>query len=79
MKNMRKKKQQKELKGSYPQVLPDKMTYAQTALFLDVSVRTLHTWVKRGSVPHYRVGRRVYFIEADLLRWIETCRVEVVE
>ncbi len=70
------KRQQDGLK---PPIIAAKMTYAHTANFLGVSERTLRRWVKRDRIPHYKLGRRVYFDELDLLRWIETCRVEVTE
>ena len=62
-----------------PPIVAEKMTYQHTANFLGVSTRTLRRWVKRDRIPHYKLGRRVYFEEQDLLRWVETCRVEIIE
>ena len=70
----RQKKQSKEYKGSYPSALAGKMSYDEAALFLDVSKRTLQKRVKAGTVPHYRIGHRVYFSEGQLLEWIESCK-----
>lgn len=57
--------------------LRGKMRYDNTALFLGVSVRTLRRWVRSKTIPFYRIGRRVYFEEAELLDWIANCHVEV--
>ena len=59
--------------------LRGKMRYDNTALFLGVSVRTLRRWVRAKAIPFYRIGRKVYFEEAELLEWIANCHVEVVE
>ena len=69
----------KQRKGLSTPILPDKMTLTDTSNFLAVSERTIRRWVRRDNIPYYKVGRRVYFQETDLLRWIESCRVEVIE
>jgi excisionase family DNA binding protein len=71
--DMRKKKQ-RDSKVTIAGVLAEKMDYGQTATFLGVSKRTLGEWVKSGAVPHYKVGRRVYFDEGQLFEWLESCR-----
>ena len=47
----------------------DRMSYSilEVAKTLGVSSRTVHTLVKRGDLPHFRVGQRV-LIPADALR-----------
>ena len=69
----------KQRKSLSTPILPGKMTYADTAKWLTVSERTIRRWVRKDNIPYYKVGRRVYFQETDLLRWIESCRVEVIE
>ena len=69
----------KHRKGLSAPILPDKMTLDDTENFLGVGQRTIRRWVRRDNIPYYKIGRRVYFTEADLLRWIESCRVEVIE
>jgi len=61
------------------QPLRAKMDYNATALFLGVSMRTIKRWVKDEAIPHYRIGRRVYFDESRLFEWIGDCHVEVVD
>jgi len=61
------------------QAMRGKMRYEDTALFLGVSARTLKRWVKAKAIPYYRIGRRVYFEESELLVWIGNCHVEVGE
>ena len=70
----RNKKKLREQRGTITQALAGKMDYDQAALFLGVSRRTLGKWVKAGAVPHYKIGRRVYFDEGQLFLWIESCR-----
>ena len=64
----------KQRKGLSPPIVADKMTYEHTANFIGVSERTLRRWVRRDSIPHYKLGRRVYFNKVDLFDWIESCR-----
>ena len=68
----------KQRKSMSKPILTGEMTYSDTADFLSVSERTVRRWVRSKNIPHYKIGRRVYFTEADLLRWIESCRVEVI-
>lgn len=51
------------------------LSYTQAAAKLAVPVGTLRAMVSRKRVPHIRLGPRVVkFDEAELDRWIESCR-----
>jgi excisionase family DNA binding protein len=47
----------------------DRLSYSilEVAKTLGVSSRTVHSLIKRGEIPHFRVGQRV-LIPADALR-----------
>ncbi|WNS82227.1 helix-turn-helix domain-containing protein [Domibacillus sp. DTU_2020_1001157_1_SI_ALB_TIR_016] len=47
-----------------------KMTIKEAAAFLGVYPGTLYRYVQEGSVPHYRVGRRIFFSQETLSDWI---------
>jgi excisionase family DNA binding protein len=48
------------------------LTLREAAQKLRVSERTLREYVKRGIVPHLRLGRNILFPLRALERWIET-------
>jgi len=39
--------------------------------FLRVSKTTLFRMVKKGEVPHVRIGRKIYFVKDAVQGWIE--------
>lgn len=43
----------------------------EIAAFLDVSLVTLHDWMKRGLPSHKQRGR-VYFLKSEVLAYIKT-------
>ncbi|WP_082087789.1 helix-turn-helix domain-containing protein [Domibacillus indicus] len=47
-----------------------RMTIKQAAVFLGVYPGTLYRYVQEGTVPHYRVGRRIFFTQETLSEWI---------
>jgi excisionase family DNA binding protein len=49
----------------------------QTAAdLLGICGRTLHTYLKQGLIPHYRMGRVIRFKTDELIQFIEQdCRV----
>jgi excisionase family DNA binding protein len=48
------------------------LTLREAAEKLRISERTLREYVKRGTVPHLRLGRNILFPLRALERWIET-------
>jgi excisionase family DNA binding protein len=56
--------------------LPDLLTPAEVAAWLKTSVKAVYSKAERGSLPGaVRVGRRLYFIRAELLDSLERSRV----
>lgn len=55
--------------GRNDENFPEFLTYPQAAALLQVSERTLWTWVHERGVPHFRIGRTVRFSRSALLRW----------
>jgi excisionase family DNA binding protein len=48
----------------------------EAAKWLGVSTRTLDTYMQRGLVPYYKIGRTVRFKLADLEEHLrKTCRI----
>lgn len=39
------------------------------AELLSVSKRTIYGWVQQGRIPYRKAGRRVLFLESELLEW----------
>ena len=56
--------------------LPDLLTAKEVAAWLRTTVKAVYAKAERGSLPGAtRVGRRLYFLRADLLRFVEQGRV----
>jgi len=52
--------------------LGDKMTYSDTAEYLEVTVRTVQRWMRKLGLPYYRIGGRIYFNKSDLDEWLKS-------
>jgi len=48
------------------------LTVKEAASFLKITVSTLYTKVCRGEVPAYKPGRRLFFDQQELAKWIST-------
>lgn len=48
---------------------PRFLSVQQAAQFLGVSPRTLYTWVEEMRIPFRKAGRRVLFLESELVEW----------
>lgn len=55
------------------------LTKTDVARMLAVTPRTIDTWMKRGTLPYFRIGTKlVRFDEGDIRTTLETsCRVGV--
>lgn len=52
--------------------LPDLLSVAQLADYLDVPVSTIHFWRGKGEgPPALKVGRRLRWRVEDVIRWLE--------
>ena len=45
------------------------LSVREAAEFLRVSKRTLYGWVSQRALPHRKAGRRVLFLESELVEW----------
>ena len=56
---------------------PAKMTRKQAAEYIGVTEGTLSVWActKRHSIPHYKLGKKVVYLRADLDAWLQSRRV----
>lgn len=52
--------------------LTEILTISETAKFLSVSLPTLYQKTAKSEIPHFKVGRKLYFKKSDLLNWIES-------
>lgn len=56
--------------------LPELLTPAEVATWLKTTVGAIYAKAERGTLPGAtRLGRRLYFVRAELLRWVEQGRV----
>ena len=56
------------------------LTLSQACLFLGVSKTALYTMTCRKQIPYFKPnGKNIYFLEKDLIDWIESKRVKTVE
>jgi len=50
----------------------------ENASLLRKKERTIREWCCNQSIPHYKVGNSLLFIEKEILKWLRrNCRVEV--
>jgi excisionase family DNA binding protein len=49
------------------------LTKKQMAKHFGITARTLENWMKRGYVPHLKLGRNVRFNVTDVHRHLEAC------
>jgi excisionase family DNA binding protein len=45
------------------------LSVQEAADFLRVSPRTVYGWVSQRALPHRKAGRRVLFLESELVEW----------
>lgn len=61
-------------------IFTDRMTPAEVAAELGINPQTLEKWRCTGrhgkNLPHYKIGRRVFYRRADVERFIELHRRE---
>ena len=51
--------------------LPDKLwTPADLADYLSTKESVIKYWVRNCEVPHIRIGRRIRFVQEDILEWL---------
>lgn len=57
--------------------LRDLIPAGELAKALGVSVETVLEWRREGGLPGYRIGKRVYFLEPELMAWMrENLRIQ---
>ena len=68
------------LKSQQNPALPsDKpLTISQAAEFVNLTVPTLYGFVSKRTIPFSKVGKRLYFSEAELTSWIKSVRKQSV-
>jgi excisionase family DNA binding protein len=61
---------QSEQKPKHP--LDDYMNAQEAAEFLRLSIATIYTMTSRRQIPFYKKGKKLYFRQEDLFKWMET-------
>jgi excisionase family DNA binding protein len=48
----------------------------EAAALLSISKRTIYGWIQQGRIPYRKAGRRVLFLESELVEWTkpDACR-----
>lgn len=67
-------KQLKELLESEKETIPHKrkpIGIAQACQLIMRSKSAIYNYVSKGTIPCYKIGRRLYFYEDELIDWIE--------
>ncbi len=54
------------------------MTVAEAADKIGISASKLYQLVAARRIPHYRVGGKILFSEADIAAYLESCRVGAI-
>ena len=48
------------------------MTIMDGSNFLGISKQTLYGYTSKRTVPHYKNGKKLYFLHDELLAWLQT-------
>ena len=51
------------------------MDIKQVASFIGVSKVTVYGMTHKQTIPHFKVGKRLYFKKSDIINWITSSRV----
>ena len=49
---------------------PEHFTVKQAAAFLDLAEQTIYGLTSRNEIPHYKRGKKLYFLKAELEKWM---------
>ena len=47
--------------------------------FLNLAKPTLYRYTSKGTIPHFKKGRKLYFRRSELLAWVDEGRQNTVE
>jgi excisionase family DNA binding protein len=54
------------------------MDVNEVAKFLFISKSTLYQYVMNRKIPHFKLGKKLYFKKSDLLNWVQEGKVKTV-
>jgi excisionase family DNA binding protein len=54
-------------------------TIEKVAKYLNLSVPTIYGYVHRRQIPHYKLGKRLYFKKAEILELIDKKKIKTTE
>lgn len=54
-------------------------TVKQTAAFLDLAEQTIYGLTSRNEIPHYKRGKKLYFLKTELEKWVFENRRPVMQ
>lgn len=43
------------------------LTRSETAQFFNISLYTVHDWMRKGIIRHYKAGNKTYFKKSELI------------
>ena len=46
------------------------LTVKQAIVFLDLAKQTIYGLTSRNEIPHYKRGKKLYFLKAELEKWM---------
>ena len=56
------------------------LTFAQACEYLGLTANSLYTMTCRKRIPYYKpTGKNIYFLESDLLAWIQSKRIDTAD
>lgn len=55
---------------SDPNPQPEHFNVEQAAEFIDLAPQTIYGLTSRNEIPHYKRGKKLYFLKAELVSWM---------
>jgi excisionase family DNA binding protein len=49
-------------------------TAKELSQYLNVKPKTIYSWVNKGEIPHYRIGKTIRFRKDEIEKWLEEKR-----
>ena len=55
------------------------MTAQELSSYLNINVKTIYYFVRKGSIPHYRIGKLVRFRQDEIDKWLVSRKAKTLE
>lgn len=58
-------------------MIKDLIDINEAAELLEVKKSSVYFWTHTKTIPHYKIGRKLWFKKEDLVKWVNKKRVAI--